>query len=858
MHNNIMTAGSRDCPPMLAMRRYAQWQSRFMRYINTRPNGGALRKCILQGPYTLSTITIPGQPATDDSPVVEEQRDLETLLNISPENKAHYDAKKEATHLLLTRIGDEIYSTVDACKITHEMWITIESLQQGESLNKQDVKTINEIHAEKITKNANPLALVAAAQQYPNTYYQAPKSHKAYAPTSKQSSSTRYHATTRYKGKEIAKLITPPSESASEEDSDPEQAQRDKDMQKNLALIAKYFRKIYKPTNNNIRTSLNTRNKNVDTSLRYKNDNQTGKFGNQRAADQNAEECDDERAVLANLIANLKLDTDENKKIQKQLKKANTSLAHELQECKSALDKCKSSLEECNRTRDRCIIALQNKEIELDKYKTYQDRTTEHDILEHKLKETLGLLAQKENDIKEGLKIKAYELSVVKEKNDEVVKQSLLIKSRYEVFLKRKTRPKGLTYNGRPTFANPMYLKKAQSEKLCLYEIPYGTYDLVNIFAPDREKTLTLEQESRSELNKDLIDELESDKADFSNIYYLLLQECVSNDVICSYLRSLSDLDAYNELQCLYLHKIKECEYLVETISKQTENVSKEVYNGLLQSFSKLEKHSISLELALQQYQEQMKNDTICKQNGSTIFLKEREQYFEIQDLKAQLQDKNIAISELKKLIEKCKRKSVETKFDKPSVVRQPNALRISKPSVLGKPTPFLDSHERKCFKTTKSVTKTNVLEGLSKLVTIQILPPIARQDTSRNTNPRVSTSIGVIHRTGVSRPQLKRTQMKDKVVQNNSQVKFKKTEGNDLLTDNCGSDLYTISLQETSAPTLICFMAKASPTQAWLWHRRLSHLNFDTINLLLNKDIVNNLPKLKYVKDQLCSSWEL
>ncbi|GJT54884.1 hypothetical protein Tco_0989938 [Tanacetum coccineum] len=56
-------------------------------------------------------------------------------------------------------------------------------------------------------------------------------------------------------------------------------------------------------------------------------------------ADQNAKECDDERVVLANLIANLKLDTDKNKKIQKQLKKANTSLAHELQKCKSALEK---------------------------------------------------------------------------------------------------------------------------------------------------------------------------------------------------------------------------------------------------------------------------------------------------------------------------------------------------------------------------------------------------------------------------------------------------------------------------------------------------------------------------------------
>ncbi|GKA90519.1 retrovirus-related pol polyprotein from transposon TNT 1-94 [Tanacetum coccineum] len=51
--------------------------------------------------------------------------------------------------------------------------------------------------------------------------------------------------------------------------------------------------------------------------------------------------------------------------------------------------------------------------------------------------------------------------------------------------------------------------------------------------------------------------------------------------------------------------------------------------------------------------------------------------------------------------------------------------------------------------------------------------------------------------------------------------------------------------------------MAKASPTQAWLWHRRLSHLNFDYINLLSKKDVVIGLAKLKYVKDQLCSSCE-
>ncbi|GJZ62313.1 retrovirus-related pol polyprotein from transposon TNT 1-94 [Tanacetum coccineum] len=64
--------------------------------------------------------------------------------------------------------------------------------------------------------------------------------------------------------------------------------------------------------------------------------------------------------------------------------------------------------------------------------------------------------------------------------------------------------------------------------------------------------------------------------------------------------------------------------------------------------------------------------------------------------------------------------------------------------------------------------------------------------------------------------------------------------------------------VEETTSSTPICLMAKASQTQVWLWHRRLSHLNFDYINLLSKKDVVIGLPKLKYVKDQLCSSCEV
>ncbi|GKD57440.1 integrase, catalytic region, zinc finger, CCHC-type containing protein, partial [Tanacetum coccineum] len=82
--------------------------------------------------------------------------------------------------------------------------------------------------------------------------------------------------------------------------------------------------------------------------------------------------------------------------------------------------------------------------------------------------------------------------------------------------------------------------------------------------------------------------------------------------------------------------------------------------------------------------------------------------------------------------------------------------------------------------------------------------------------------------------------------------------KGNDLLTGSRGTDLYSITLQDTSTPNPICLMAKAISSEAWLLHHCLSHLNFDTINLLLKYDIVTGLPKLKFVKDHLCSSCEL
>ncbi|GJV71766.1 retrovirus-related pol polyprotein from transposon TNT 1-94 [Tanacetum coccineum] len=84
-----------------------------------------------------------------------------------------------------------------------------------------------------------------------------------------------------------------------------------------------------------------------------------------------------------------------------------------------------------------------------------------------------------------------------------------------------------------------------------------------------------------------------------------------------------------------------------------------------------------------------------------------------------------------------------------------------------------------------------------------------------------------------------------------------KNLEGVDLLKGNRTTNLYTINLHEMASASPICVMARATSTKSWLWHQRLSHLNFDTINDLAKNDLVTGLPKFKYHKEHLCPSCE-
>ncbi|GJS28537.1 hypothetical protein Tco_0489157 [Tanacetum coccineum] len=231
MHNDIMAVGSKERPPMLATRRYPQWQSCFLRYVDTKSNKKELRQCIFDGPYVMTEIIIPTKPTTATEEAVPEhngeslnKQDVKTNLLWEFSKFTSRDGESiESYYSRSYKMINEI--TINKLEVA-TMQVNIQFLQQlqPEWLRFMTVNEVNDIRAEKLAKNENPLALVAATQQYPDDHYQAPKPHKTYALSSKPTPSTRSHDTTKNKGKEIVKPVTPPSESASEEDSDEEHA----------------------------------------------------------------------------------------------------------------------------------------------------------------------------------------------------------------------------------------------------------------------------------------------------------------------------------------------------------------------------------------------------------------------------------------------------------------------------------------------------------------------------------------------------------------------------------------------------------------------------------------------------------
>ncbi|GJU73738.1 hypothetical protein Tco_1265143 [Tanacetum coccineum] len=209
LHNAIMEAGSKDRPPMLAPGNYVQWKSRIKRYIDTKPNKELIHYCLQNPPYTYQWAekTV---PVAEGSSETTTERYMENYKNVSQDIRDQLNAEAEAVQIILTGIDNDIYSTVDACPNACEI-----------------LKTS--------THNTNI----------------PPPDHK-------QSTETR---------KQLLPLSpTYDLEPCSVAEDD--EMSKEKEIDKLMALISLSFKKIYKPTNNNLRTSSNTSRANQDNSPR--------------------------------------------------------------------------------------------------------------------------------------------------------------------------------------------------------------------------------------------------------------------------------------------------------------------------------------------------------------------------------------------------------------------------------------------------------------------------------------------------------------------------------------------------------------------------------------------------------------
>ncbi|GJV65106.1 hypothetical protein Tco_1475934 [Tanacetum coccineum] len=244
LHNAIKEATGKDHHLMLAPGKYVQWKSRIKRHIDTKPNHELIHLCLKNLPYQYKFLT------TDANA---------TFVTLGNE--------AEAVQIILMRIDNDIYSTVDACPNTMERKFTSHEGESLESYYSRFYKMMNElVRNQCIVTNhqVNVQFLLQLKLEW-----------------------QRSQAATRNRGKAIVNPPQPTYDPEPKVVADDGASSKVKEIDKLTTLISMSFKKIYKPTNNNLRTSSNTRNTNVDNTPRTNRgtgyDRQTGQYDNQRA-----------------------------------------------------------------------------------------------------------------------------------------------------------------------------------------------------------------------------------------------------------------------------------------------------------------------------------------------------------------------------------------------------------------------------------------------------------------------------------------------------------------------------------------------------------------------------------------------
>nr|GEX11357.1 putative reverse transcriptase domain-containing protein [Tanacetum cinerariifolium] len=473
-----------------------------------------------------------------------------------------------------------------------------------------------------------------------------------------------WKAIKRNRGKAIVNSPTPIYDQEPSMVAADDETSKDKEIDKLMALISLSFKKIYKPTNNNLRTSSNTSRANQDNSSRINRSAGSG-IGSALYDMAQLQEVSPDAADSGPIFDDeplQKVSNDDHYNVFA------IESAHP-EQSKSVPDTYPIEQDAHNVIIDSLDMSYDREEI--DQNNDDNDLTNEHELLDSLIEK----LKCKINESKNRNKFLETSNKVLVEKlKDKELDKVIALENKVKVLdnIVYKTGQSVQTMNMlnnkcRTSFAKPEFLKKAQRANPRLYDIGYYNDNLALVLTPESDECLNEEMVAdlryfnSLELEVDsLRSQLETQKTQFLNEIDRLSREYYYADHMNAILGVYTELDEVTNLQCDYLELLEKCECLKTEISK-SKMTSK--------SFELVQKQAINLELELQQCKEKIKNDKLFKVNQTKDFCKEHEQYFETQDLKAQLQDKGIVISELKKLIEQLKGKSVDAKFEKSSVI---------------------------------------------------------------------------------------------------------------------------------------------------------------------------------------------
>ncbi|GJV54191.1 hypothetical protein Tco_1449932 [Tanacetum coccineum] len=208
-------------------------------------------------------------------------------------------------------------------------------------------------------------------------------------------------------------------------------------------------------------------------------------------------------------------------------------------------------------------------------------------------------------------------------------------------------------------YQNPFYLKKAQRIKPTLYDRSVISSKHVAMPVIDNDETLILEEviEVPSELPKvclvnESLKKLKFYLAKFdSMVKKRTTPNALIEDVLLSVMKSVT---LNGESMNVELQRSESCDKCFNLDAEFL--VTQNAYNDLLKSYSQLEKHCISLELSIQLNQEIFQKDKSCDNQNAF----ELPEYFENNDSKAQLQDKDITICKLKEIIKSMRENTKE------------------------------------------------------------------------------------------------------------------------------------------------------------------------------------------------------